>query len=47
MENTVITFDTSKDPHGWIQFKGTKLCMDVYCKCGTHTHIDGEFVYYL
>ena len=21
-------------PHGWIQWKGTGVCMDVHCKCG-------------
>lgn len=32
-------------PHGWIQFKGTELCMDLNCECGELSHIDGEFVY--
>jgi hypothetical protein len=32
-------------PHGWIQWKGTQVCMDVYCKCGFHGHIDDDFVY--
>jgi hypothetical protein len=35
------------DPHGWIQFKGTELCMDVRCGCGELTHIDGGFIYFL
>lgn len=21
-------------PHGWIQWKGTDVCVDIYCKCG-------------
>lgn len=33
-------------PHGWIQWKGTDVCMDVYCVCGEHSHIDADFVYY-
>jgi hypothetical protein len=33
-------------PHGWIQWKGTNVCMDVYCKCGAHSHIDASFAYY-
>jgi len=34
--------------HGMIQWKGTGVCMDVYCKqCGLHSHIDDEFVYFL
>ncbi len=32
-------------PHGWIQFKGTNVCMDVHCECGAITHIDAEFCY--
>lgn len=38
--------ETLKDqPHCWIQWKGTKVCMDVHCKCGYHSHIDGDFAY--
>lgn len=32
-------------PHGWVQWKGTDVCMDVYCKCGYHSHIDASFAY--
>lgn len=32
-------------PHGWIQWKGTNVCMDFYCKCGDGFHIDAEFAY--
>jgi hypothetical protein len=32
-------------PHGWIQWKGTDVCMDIHCACGHHGHIDAEFVY--
>lgn len=31
--------------HGWIQWKGTDVCMDVHCACGELTHVDGEFCY--
>lgn len=34
-------------PHGWIQWKGTDVCMDVQCACGYHSHIDEEFVYHV
>jgi hypothetical protein len=34
-------------PHGWIQWKGTDVCMDIYCACGHHSHIDAEFAYYV
>ena len=30
---------------GWIQWKGTDVCMDVHCKCGYHGHFDGDFFY--
>ena len=42
----VVCF-TPDDPHGWIQWKGTDVCMDVYCKCGYHSHVDGEFGYFV
>lgn len=34
-------------PHGWIQWKGTDVCMDVRCECGVLTHIDDTFCYYI
>lgn len=34
------------DSHGWIQWKGTNVCMDVHCKCGAHSHVDAEFFYF-
>jgi hypothetical protein len=35
------------EPHGWIQWKGTDVCLDINCKCGTITHIDAEFCYHV
>ena len=35
------------EPHGWIQWKGTDVCMDVHCACGEHTHIDSSFTYHI
>lgn len=32
-------------PHGWIQWKGTDVCIDLHCECGTHGHYDGDFMY--
>ena len=32
-------------PHGWIQWKGTDVCMDVHCVCGHMSHVDADFVY--
>lgn len=34
-------------PHGWIQWNGTDVCMDIHCKCGELTHVDAEFCYYV
>jgi len=34
-------------PHGWVQWKGTHVCMDIHCECGVMTHIDDTFVYYV
>lgn len=34
-------------PHGWIQWKGTDVCMDVHCKCGCLSHIDATFAYFV
>jgi hypothetical protein len=32
-------------PHGWVQWKGTEVCMDVHCACGAHLHVDASFAY--
>lgn len=32
---------------GWVQWKGTDVCMDVRCKCGYLSHIDAEFLYHV
>lgn len=34
-------------PHGWIQWKGTNVCIDVHCKCGAHLHFDCDFLYHI
>jgi hypothetical protein len=34
-------------PHGWIQWKGTDVCMEVHCHCGAHCHIDADFAYHV
>ena len=34
-------------PHGWIQWKGTEVCMDIHCSCGVHSHIDDSFAYFV
>lgn len=32
-------------PHAFIQWKGTEVCMDIYCDCGKQFHIDSDFTY--
>lgn len=34
------------ESHGWIQWKGTDVCIDLHCKCGFHGHYDGDFLYF-
>lgn len=34
------------ESHGWIQWKGTNVCMDLHCSCGHHGHFDGDFFYH-
>lgn len=34
------------DAHGWVQWKGTDVCMDVHCSCGHHGHVDCMFFYH-
>ncbi len=33
-------------PHGWIQWKGTRPCIDMHCACGSHGHMDADFFFY-
>jgi len=33
------------DAHGWIQWKGTDVCVDLHCACGSHGHFDGYGMY--
>ncbi len=30
---------------GWIQWKGTDVCIDLHCVCGNNGHVDGDFMY--
>lgn len=32
-------------PTTFLQWKGTEVCMDVYCVCGSQFHIDDYFAY--
>ena len=41
MQNTY-----SDQSHGWIQWKGTDVCIDLHCDCGHHGHVDAAFFYH-
>lgn len=48
MSKEFPSFDTMHEPpRGWIQWKGTMVCMDIHCKCGVLSHIDEEFCYHI
>lgn len=36
---------TVKAPEAYVQWKGTDVCMDVFCTCGAQAHFDGYFAY--
>lgn len=52
-----MMFDAPNNPlltqdHGWIQWKGTNVCMDVHCQACEDTfqwfgHVDGDFTYFI
>ena len=41
----MLVIDPPKKSHGFIQWKGTDACIDIYCDCGNQFHLDGEFLY--
>lgn len=47
--NAAYAVQDKKDnePHGWIQWNGTDVCMDIHCVCGKMSHVDGEFAYHV
>ena len=47
MNNEVFAAVPGTDATMFIQWKGTDLCMDLYCPCGDGPHIDSEFAYYV
>jgi hypothetical protein len=38
--------DCPEGSHIFIQWKGTRVCADVYCSCGAHGHVDVDFFYF-
>lgn len=48
VRNAIIDCQLSReDMKTFIQWKGTQVCMDVWCDCGMSSHWDEEFLYYL
>ena len=35
------------EAHAWVQWKGTEVCMDVFCACGHQGHVDAGFAYFV
>lgn len=46
-DDKVIVEEETTVPHGWIQWEGTNVCMDIHCICGEHLHVDADFCYYI
>ena len=42
-----IVLDLDHDSHGLIQWKGTQVCCDIWCKCGEQFHLDVDFMYHV
>lgn len=39
--------DPTEDARGWVSWKGTTVCLNLYCSCGSHEHVDADFAYYV
>ncbi len=46
MVTRLLDADRIEGPGAWIQWKGTQVCMDVYCSCGWVSRVDDGFAYY-
>ena len=44
-EKFPFTTPEGSDASMFIQWKGTDVCLDFYCPCGAHGHLDGSFAY--
>jgi hypothetical protein len=45
LEEAFKLFDHHSAFDGFIQWKGTDVCMDFHCPCGEANHYDGYFAY--
>lgn len=46
-EEFPFTTPEGSDASMFIQWKGTKVCMDFHCPCGVDGHVDDWFAYYI
>jgi hypothetical protein len=46
-EEFPFTTPATSDASMFIQWKGTNVCLDFYCPCGAHGHLDGDFAYHV
>ena len=46
MHESIYGPDKIDGPHGWIQHKGTMICIDLHCECGYHGHYDSDYFFY-
>lgn len=37
--------ENTGEAYGWLQWKGTDVCMDIHCTCGALGHLHGLFAY--
>lgn len=40
-----FNYAETEEPHAFVQWKGTNVCMDFHCECGAQCHFDGDFAY--
>lgn len=46
-EEFPFTTPNGSDASMFIQWKGTEICLDFYCPCGAHGHLDDSFAYFV
>jgi hypothetical protein len=46
-ERFPFTTPAESEARMFIQWKGTDACLDFYCVCGAHCHVDDMFAYYV
>lgn len=42
-----FTRPAGSDADMFIQWKGTRVCLDFHCPCGTNGHLDDDFAYFV